>query len=476
MSQKAELFHADFSLAARQRFIVSMSLACGAAAGIYAVGFAWLATETMVPQDTGRAVFLMPAILSCAFLMASVCAMRGRVLMASWLVAAALAAFILIPPFYRATGIYSVNLNMLSILIIFAGFLAGPMAARRVGLFALLVIVVLYLATRTALIDGQLIRSIERFFPPEQFLIIHVAIILISGSVTIWYARAVKQSHLQLRQRANELEELVATIEDARRAQDLLNLQLAERTRDAEAGSRAKSRFLTLISHEIRTPLNGVIGLAQLLKKPGVEDAVRNELLDTVIASGNVLHTLTTDMLDLSRAESGHLELLARPFGCRELLQQTVKLFAPAARSKQLWLGAVCLEEGPAVYLGDNLRLGQMLSNLVGNAIKYTETGGVNITARELSRGNGMAQVEFVVTDTGIGVDESGRALLFEPFSQVEEVLTRRQGGAGLGLAIVRQFAELMDGEVGVESSPGEGSRFWFTVKLAIAGEATASV
>jgi signal transduction histidine kinase len=158
------------------------------------------------------------------------------------------------------------------------------------------------------------------------------------------------------------------------------------------------------------------------------------------------------------------------------LLQQTVKLFAPAARSKQLWLGAVCLEEGPAVYLGDNLRLGQMLSNLVGNAIKYTETGGVNITARELSRGNGMAQVEFVVTDTGIGVDESGRALLFEPFSQVEEVLTRRQGGAGLGLAIVRQFAELMDGEVGVESSPGKGSRFWFTVKLAIAGEATASV
>jgi signal transduction histidine kinase len=117
-----------------------------------------------------------------------------------------------------------------------------------------------------------------------------------------------------------------------------------------------------------------------------------------------------------------------------------------------------------------------MLSNLVGNAIKYTETGGVNITAREVSRGNGMAQVEFVVTDTGIGVDESGRALLFEPFSQVEEVLTRRQGGAGLGLAIVRQFAELMDGEVGVESSPGKGSRFWFTVKLAIAGEATASV
>ncbi len=453
-----------------------MALACGAAAGIYAVGFTWFADEAMVPQDIGRAVFLMPAAISCGFLTAGLFALRGRVLTAAWLVAAALATFVLIPPFYRSTGIYSVNLNMLSILIIFSGFLAGPVAVRRVGVVAVLVIVMLYLATRMAFIDGPLIRSIGRSFPPEQFLLVHLAIILITASTTGWYARAVKQSHLQLRQRATELEELVATIEDARRAQDLLNLQLVERTRDAEAGSRAKSRFLTLMSHEIRTPLNGVIGLAQLLKKPGVEDAVRNELLDTIIASGNVLHTLTTDMLDLSRAESGQLELLARPFGCRELLQQIVKLFAPAARSKQLWLGAVCLEEGPAVYLGDNLRLGQMLSNLVGNAIKYTQAGGVNITARELSREHDAVVLEFVVTDTGIGVDESSRHLLFEPFSQVEEVLTRRQGGSGLGLVIVRQLAELMQGETGVQSTPGKGSRFWFTVKLAIAGEATAAV
>ena len=163
------------------------------------------------------------------------------------------------------------------------------------------------------------------------------------------------------------------------------------------------------------------------------------------------------------------MDLLARTFDCRELMQQTVRLFGPAARARQLWLGAVCLDEGPLRYTGDDLRLSQMIANLVGNAIKYTQAGGVNLTACELQRENDTVVVEFAVTDTGIGIVPESLHLLFEPFSQVEEVLTRRQGGSGLGLAIVRQLAELMQGGVGVESVPGQGSRFWFRVTLAIA-------
>ncbi len=423
----------------------------------------------MLPKDIGRAVFLMPAVMSCVFLAASLFARRGRLLVASWLVAAALASFVLIPPFYRATGIYSVNLNMLSILVIFAGFLAGPMAARRTSLFAVMVVLMVYLATRTAFIDGPLIRTIGQSFPPEQFLVVQVAIMLITGWITIWYARAVHDSQLELQQRARELERSVAELEAARLGQDALNQQLVERTRDAEAGSRAKSRFLALVSHELRTPLNGVIGVAQLLKKPDLEDNTRSELLDTIISSGRALHAVTTDMLDMSKAQSGRMDLLARTFDCRELLQQTVGLFAPAARARQLWLGAVCLDEGPLRYTGDDLRLSQMIANLVGNAIKFTQAGGVNLTARELQRENDTVVVEFAVTDTGIGIAPESLHLLFEPFAQVEEVLTRRQGGSGLGLAIVRQLAVLMQGGVGVESVPGQGSRFWFRVTLAIA-------
>ena len=163
------------------------------------------------------------------------------------------------------------------------------------------------------------------------------------------------------------------------------------------------------------------------------------------------------------------MDLLQRTFDCNELLQQTLRLFAPAARARQLWLGAVCLDEGPRRYVGDDLRLLQMISNLVGNAIKYSERGGVNIAAREIGRDSDSVIVEFSVADTGIGIPADSLHLLFEPFSQVEEILTRRQGGSGLGLAIVRQLAELMQGEVGVDSTPGQGSRFWFTAKLGIA-------
>ncbi len=461
-------------LSERQGFIASMALACGLIAGGGALSFAWILDDALIPPDLGSISLVPTGVMSGVFLLAYLLARRGRLEVASWLVFAALAGVIVIPPFLRGVGIYSLTLSMLSVLVLFSGLLGGKVVARRSSLCAVLLLLVLYLLTRSGYMDSALVPFVGTYFPPMQYLVVHVVIVLVTGWITGWYAAAVNDSHTQLQQRAQQLEETVGELQGARRAQDALNAALEVRTRDAEAGSRAKSRFLALMSHEIRTPLNGVIGVAQLLKKPGIDERTRSDLLDTIIASGRTLHAVTTDMLDLSKAESGRMDMLQRTFDCNELLQQVLRLFAPAARARQLWLGAVCLDEGPRRYVGDDLRLLQMISNLVGNAIKYSEKGGVNIAAREIGRDSDSVIVEFSVADTGIGIPADSLHLLFEPFSQVEEILTRRQGGSGLGLAIVRQLAELMQGEVGVDSTPGEGSRFWFTAKLDIAPAAPA--
>lgn len=469
MSGTRSEFKGGMPLSERQRFISSMALICGLTAGGFALSFAWILDEALIPSDLGSTGLVPTGLMAGVFLLAYLLAQRARLEVALWLVLAALAGLIVVPPFLRGIGIYSLTLSMLSVLVLFSGLLGGKVVARRSSLCAVLLLLVLYLLTRSGYMDSALVPFIGTYFPPLQYLVVHVVIVLVTGWITGWYAAAVNDSHRQLQQRAQQLEETVGELQDARRAQDALNAALEERTRDAESGSRAKSRFLALMSHEIRTPLNGVIGVAQLLKKPGMDERARSDLLETIIASGRALHAVTNDMLDLSKVESGRMDLLQRTFDCNELLQQALRLFAPAARARQLWLGAVCLDEGPRRYVGDDLRLLQMISNLVGNAIKYSERGGVNIAAREIGRDSDSVMVEFSVADTGIGIPADSLHLLFEPFSQVEEILTRRQGGSGLGLAIVRQLAELMQGEVGVDSTPGQGSRFWFTAKLGIA-------
>ena len=469
MSGTRSEFKGGMPFSERQRFIAAMALICGLIAGGFALSVAWILDDALIPPDLGSIGLVPTGVMAGVFLLAYLLARRGRLEVASWLVFAALAGLTVIPPFLRGVGIYSHTLSMLSVLVLFSGLLGGKVVARRSSLCAVLLLLLLYLLTRSGYMDSALVPFIGTYFPPLQYLVVHVVIVLVTGWITAWYAAAVNDSHTQLQQRAQQLEETVGELQGARRAQDALNAALEERTRDAEAGSRAKSRFLALMSHEIRTPLNGVIGVAQLLKKPGMDERARSDLLETIIASGRALHAVTNDMLDLSKVESGRMDLLQRTFDCNELLQQALRLFAPAARARQLWLGAVCLDEGPRRYVGDDLRLLQMISNLVGNAIKYSERGGVNIAAREIGRDSDSVMVEFSVADTGIGIPADSLHLLFEPFSQVEEILTRRQGGSGLGLAIVRQLAELMHGEVGVDSTPGQGSRFWFTAKLGIA-------
>ncbi len=259
--------------------------------------------------------------------------------------------------------------------------------------------------------------------------------------------------------RAAQVKRLVdEQTEDLRRAKDA-----------ADAANLAKSQFLATMSHEIRTPMNGILGMAQLLHDDSLSASERHDFLRTLTRSGQSLQALLDDILDLSRVESGKLEL--HPAACEpgDILAEMASLFAGNAQQKKLALTVERPEPGGTRYLIDVIRLRQMLSNLISNAIKFTDRGRIEIAAREIGRGDGWARLEFAVSDTGIGIAPEQQALLFQPFRQVDGSSARRFGGAGLGLSIVRKLAEMMDGTAGVDSQAGQGSRFWFTLRVPLA-------
>ncbi len=240
----------------------------------------------------------------------------------------------------------------------------------------------------------------------------------------------------------------------------------------AESANLEKSRFLATMSHEIRTPMNGILGMAQLLQEPGLDETRRRDYVGTILGSGQTLLTLLNDILDLSKIEAGKLVLESAIFDPRQIARETRELFAEAAARKGVTLTVDWTGLATARYTGDAVRLRQMLSNLVSNAIKFTDSGSIAVTLgevdREVDRERGRATLEFAVADTGIGVPPEKQALLFEPFTQADSSTTRRFGGTGLGLSIVRRLARLMGGEAGVESRPGQGARFWFRIVVAV--------
>jgi TMAO reductase system sensor TorS len=241
----------------------------------------------------------------------------------------------------------------------------------------------------------------------------------------------------------------------------------------AEEMSQAKGEFLANMSHEIRTPMNGVIGTLQLLSDTTLAPE-QQEYVNTAHKSAHSLLTILNDILDLSKIEAGKLNIELIPLDLREIVSELITLHTMTAEEKCIQLYAEIDDKLPQVLIGDPTRLRQIMANLVSNAVKFTDKGHVLVRIKVVSRDDNSADIRLEVEDTGVGIRDDIKDELFNEFTQADGSTTRKYGGTGLGLAIVRQLVEMMHGQFGVDSVPGEGSTFWFRITLPI-GEAQAT-
>ena len=260
--------------------------------------------------------------------------------------------------------------------------------------------------------------------------------------------------------------EMLERIGDREQRLRQMILDLEDARDQAEAAVRSKSSFLANMSHEIRTPMNGVMGMIALLKQ-GEMSAQQNAYFETIERSADALLLIIDDILDFTKIEAGRLELSDAPFNIRESLSSIEALFAEPAAQKGLSLAVTVESSVPERVAGDPGRIRQILLNLIGNAVKFTEEGDVAV-AVGLTGGVASCYLRFTVTDTGPGIHPDDRSRIFGEFYQADVSLTRAHGGTGLGLAITKQLVELMAGKLGFESTWGEGARFWVELPLII--------
>ena len=246
---------------------------------------------------------------------------------------------------------------------------------------------------------------------------------------------------------------------------EIQNIELDMARKEALEASRIKSEFLANMSHEIRTPLNGILGFTHLLQKSELTPR-QLDYLSTIEKSADNLLGIINEILDFSKIEAGKLVLDSIPFNLRDLVQDTLTILAPAAHAKQLELLSLIYRDTPSSLVGDPLRLKQILTNLVSNAIKFTREGTIVVRAMLEDEQEDNAQLRISVQDTGIGLSPQDVRTLFQAFSQADNSLARQPGGTGLGLVISKRLIEQMGGEIGVDSTPGEGSQFWISLSL----------
>jgi PAS domain S-box-containing protein len=231
----------------------------------------------------------------------------------------------------------------------------------------------------------------------------------------------------------------------------------------AEQASATKSAFLANMSHEIRTPMNGVLGMTAMLQETPLSD-IQKDYVQTIRSSGDALLTVIDDILDYSKIEAGMMTIESSPFDIRALFKDVQRLMQFRANQKNLLLSLRVTDAVPQILLGDSVRVRQILLNLIGNAIKFTDQGSVEVLALLTHHEGDLFTIRIEVSDTGIGIAEDKIGRLFKSFSQVDDSTTRRFGGTGLGLSISKRLAELMKGEMGASSTEGQGSVFWFTL------------